>query len=224
MTEQEQGQPTPEQQTDDATGTKGGEGEGLTEAQLHERIASGDFDVAALAKETVPKGQVNAIVEERLQRQRQTLQDNFLKGLGVANEEEAKSIIESYRQAEAEERTELENANQTIQSLTAERDSLTEAKQKADRYEAALKSQVEAQLETVPEYVRELLSERDPVAQMDYLTKHRESFAPASAKGPGSQPERDDTPESVWDMPKERFEELQRRASAGERVALPSQR
>lgn len=68
---------------------------------------------------------------------------------------------------------ELEPLEGQVETLTQER----------DRYRDALQSYVTAQFEGVPEHIVELLQAKDPVEQLDYLSKHRDSLVKGKVQG-----------------------------------------
>ena len=216
MTEQGQDQATPESGLTDEQVQEAGEVlDKLAQAGAEEQDA-GDATgepFIQFGSEKEFQNAIDARLKERLERE------------GRKREAAEKKAAEKARQEAMEKNQEFESLAQErqarIEELENELQTLGSVKETAERYENALKTRVEAQMASVPEYVRDLLSDRDPVAQMEYLTKHAGNFDPA---GPGAQPERDDAPESIWDMPKDRFEELQERAAAGEKVSLPNQR
>lgn len=49
--------------------------------------------------------------------------------------------------------------------------------EKVERYEAALNDLLKGELKSVPAYVKPLLEDRDPAAQLAYIAKHKESWA-----------------------------------------------
>lgn len=60
---------------------------------------------------------------------------------------------------------------------------VTEIEKERDSYKSALQAHVDAQLASVPEHITELLSDRDPIEQMEWLDKHAETFRKQGAAG-----------------------------------------
>jgi hypothetical protein len=171
--------PTPEETPEDVAGPNDGspegEGEGLTQDEIMSRIESGDFDMKAIAKSMVPKGEVTNTVKSRLSRYEQTK----LKELGVESWEEAQAKLAAIREAEEEERSaseKLEDAQRRAQ----------EYQQSHDALKAVVEAQANAMMEGVPDHLKPLIEQMEPAKRLEYLTQNRDKLAPRQAAGPGS--------------------------------------
>ncbi len=150
--QQDQGQPTPENTTPEATqepveGRGGRSPYQFTQEDLN-KIAGSRAKEAAEAKE-------------------REVSDS----LGVTLDE-AKALISEARQrqdAEKDAQTKVQERDETIKTVKSEAKA---EKDRAERYEAIVKASVESQTEALPEDIRDLLSSFDVAGQFEWLTKH----------------------------------------------------
>lgn len=218
--------------TGDATGPNGGDAaagaggtsEGLNEDQLLGMVKDGKWDADFIKENFVSKDRTEDLIKERLDR----FQKNFVEGLGASSPDEAKSMIEAYKSAEREQMDDLARAEADRDEFKGQVDTYKTraeaAEQQLASYETAMRGQLEADLKNLDPAVKELLNDKPPLEQFEYINRHRERLFGATAPTPPEHPNRDDAPQSVWDMPDEKFKELQERAERGEKITLPSQR
>ena len=69
-------------------------------------------------------------------------------------------------------KTLAENRQKDIERLTAENQTLTEAKEQGDKYKAALEKSLKTQTAKLPKHIQTLLSKMDVLEQMEYLTEN----------------------------------------------------
>jgi myosin heavy subunit len=158
---------------------------------------------------------IDARLKDRLQREARKREDAERKASEAAREK-ALQENEQYKEL-AEERA------RKIAELEGSIGELSPFKDRSERYEATLKAQLEAQMEAVPEHIKKLLADRDPVDQLSYLTENREVLMGTQEPpaGVGSNGGRDDSPRSVWDLPADEFRRMQEQVANGERVVPP---
>lgn len=165
---------------------------------------------------------------------RQAATNALLKDLGLDSVDALKNTVSEYRTIQQATESDVERLQRELKEredalsvLKGERDGFegnwSTAKERADRYEAALKQRLEAEMEGVPDYIKAVIEDRDPLDQLAYITEHREAFAsqPDRPAGVGSTGSRDESPQSVWDMPDHEFQQMQQRVANGERVVPP---
>lgn len=155
-------QPTTPPATGDATGTNGG-GQGNTPPER-----------------TFTQAELDAIVTDRLarataaeSRKRETA-EKAAADAALADQQKFKELAEQ----RGERIAELEAQAQQIETLTSERDAA----------HAVIAGLVEDELKLAPAYVADAISERTPVAKLDYLRKHRESWTRTNGNPAGVPP------------------------------------
>lgn len=156
-----------DQQPGDATGTNGGNAEGQ---QDERRFSQADVD---------------RLITERLERERRRSEQERERAEAAAEERRLAEQQEFQRLAEqrGERIVELETRVQQIESLTQERDDAL----------SVVRTLVEQELSAAPDYVRDAIADRNPVAQLQYLNQHRDKWSknlPMGARetGKASQP------------------------------------
>jgi chromosome segregation ATPase len=170
--EQAQGQNAPESEATQGPAQEQQQSQ-TTDPNAEQRGRYTDKDVDKL------KGQARREARDRTQRE-------LLEQFGVESFDDLNAIVTAHKEFEEsvateadKERKAREKAQKSLETLKAERQSVTEERdalqEKVGRYEEALNSYVEAELDGVPDHIRELLDGRDPVDQLAYLTKNREA-------------------------------------------------
>lgn len=117
---------------------------------------------------TYTKAQMEAIVKDRLDR---------ANAKAAADREKAERDAQESALAEQQQYRELADQRaERIVELETEREQADALKADRDRYAAALAAYVDAEKAGAPDYVIEAIADRDPVAQLEYLTKNREKW------------------------------------------------
>lgn len=123
---------------------------------------------------------IEAKLKERLERERRKGEEAAAKAKREA--EEAAALKNGEWQKLAEQRAaDLEKANADLKQAEA-------VQAKADRYEAALKKQLEAQRAAMPKHILALLDKLDPAEQLEYIATNADALKVTPPKGPGSPP------------------------------------
>lgn len=146
--DQQQDDQTPN--TDDATGKNGGDGDGKDQ-------------------KTFTQAELDAIVKERLDREKKKQQEKAL----------------------AEQQRFEELAQQRAQKLAELEPQLEQTNSQAERYKAALEAHLTAQKDPLAEHILTLLEKMDPVDQLEYISTNREALFPRTngdSKGGGVDP------------------------------------
>lgn len=126
------------------------------------------------------QAQLDAIVKDRLERERKKTADDA---------EKARKDAEAIRLKEQGEFQKLAEQRQTrITELEAEVAALAPVTEERDRYKAALETHVTALAKDLPDSIKDLLTGKDPVDQIAWLDKHRESVAGERRSGPPPSP------------------------------------
>lgn len=124
------------------------------------------------------KARIESAVRERTERSERVKEAAAKKAREEAEAEALKKAqdYEALDRKRQERITELETQAATLESTTAER----------DRYRAALDAFLKPQLERVPDHIRVLLADRDPVAQLEYIAANGDKLTGASATIPAT--------------------------------------
>jgi hypothetical protein len=115
------------------------------------------------------QARIDKIIADRLSRQEEKLKREAKEARRKAEQE-----AEEARLAEQQEYQQLAEKRGT--ELDELRPQLESAQEKSKRYEKALKGYVEREMAQVPEFVRPLLEDMDPVEQLEYINAHAEEF------------------------------------------------
>jgi hypothetical protein len=141
------------------------------------------------------KAEIEAIVKDRLERQKKAVDANTAK---IAEEARLRALVESgdYKKLADEREAALYAAQKQLAEM--------------ERYQTALSAQLEREKAGLPQYVLDLLADKSVVDQLEYLAKHgkalRMTAEPAAPNLNGASK----SAKPVVD-PKARAEELQRR-------------
>lgn len=153
-------EPAPETVTPaDATGTNGGKPDGNTQ-DAEKRFTQADLD---------------RLIDERLSRERTKAERDRKKAEDEAAE---KALAENERFRELAEKrqervVELEGQVGQIETLTAERDELSQA----------LQSILDKEREGLPEAVIELLNDKSPAKQLQWITANKATLTKSNGRG-----------------------------------------
>lgn len=158
---------TQQPNTGDATGQADGQQNGGQGEQQQPAVT--------FATEAEFQKRVDDLLKERLERERKKSEQAAQKAREEAAAEAAAKNGEWQQLAEqrAKRLAELESQVADVETLGT----------KAQRFEAALKSQVEALRKDVPKHLLPLLDKLDVVEQMEWLAANRDQVAPAKPNG-----------------------------------------
>lgn len=124
---------------------------------------------------------LDRIVNERLERERRRAESEQERVRREAEEARLAEQNEFRTLAEqrAERIVELELSASQVETLATERDAALEV----------VRELVAVELEGAPDFVRDAISERDPVAQLRYLNQHRDKWATEGVAAPRGTPQ-----------------------------------
>lgn len=124
---------------------------------------------------TFTQADLDRIVNERLERERRRHETEQERARQQAEEARLAEQNEFRQLAEqrADRIVELEAQTAQIETLTTERDAALEV----------VRELVNGELEAAPDYVRDAIAERDPVAQLRYLNQHRDKWTADQRRG-----------------------------------------
>lgn len=114
------------------------------------------------------QAELEAIIEDRLKRERKKSEDAAEKARKKA-EEEALSKNQEWQQL-------AEKRQKDLETLTQEKAELEPFKEKSERYEKALMDQLAKVKEKLPKYLLPLIDKMDPVEAMAYIAEHAEEL------------------------------------------------
>jgi len=129
---------------------------------------AGDDKGQAKDEKKFSQAELDAIIDDRLKRERKKSEDAAEKARKAAEEEALKKNQEWQELAETRA-TELE-------SLAKEKAELEPFKEQAEKYKAALNDQLAKVKEKLPKYLLPLIEKMDPVEAMAYITEHAEEI------------------------------------------------
>jgi hypothetical protein len=159
---------------DGAAGDAGGETDSTADGQEKPTKQDGRF---------MTQAEIDGIIEARLKREREA-SDRKIKAerekdeaKKLADAQEFKALSEKLDSKVKELEAQVER-NQTEQETVGAQ---------LDRYKQVIGVQVAALLKNVPDAVRELLEDRDPADQLDYLARNAEAFG-GTKSVPGTPP------------------------------------
>lgn len=164
----------PKSDGDTPAGEQGGNDSGDDSDESH------DVDDASAEDDTPPAGRsftqedVDRIVQERLERERQKQEKAADKARREAEEQAAKDQGKWQELAESHAKR--------ISELESLEPQLEETQATADRYKGALERHLEVQRSELPGHITALLDQLDPVAQLEWISEHRETIT-ASQNG-----------------------------------------
>lgn len=159
-----------------------------TDAQPDTDDASGGDDAensgneGAVTFSEAQQAKIDEIIAKRLERQ-----EKQLKAEADAQRQKAEQEAKEARLAEQQKFQELAETRKT--KLDELEPQVTTLEQERDRYREALQAHVAEQMESLPDYVVDLLKDRDPIEQMEYLTAHAADFE-QGREGPPKSPKR----------------------------------
>lgn len=114
------------------------------------------------------QAELDAIIDDRLKRERKKSEDAAEKARKKA-EEEALTKNQEWQQL-------AEKRQKDLETLTQEKIALEPFKEKSERYEKALQDQLARVKEKLPKYLLPLIEKMDPVEAMAYITEHAEEL------------------------------------------------
>jgi len=157
----------------DEAGSGGKTEDGAEEKDGKEKSESdeskaGDEKDQAKAEKKFSQAELDQIVKDRLERERK-------KSESAA--EKARKDAEAAALEKNQEWQKLAETRATeLAALAKEKEELEPFKEKADKYEKALKGQLAKVKPTLPKYLLPLIEKMDPVEAMDYITEHAEEL------------------------------------------------
>jgi len=119
-------------------------------------------------EKTFTQAELDAIIDDRLKRERKKADDATEKARKAAEEEALKKNQEWQKLAETRA-TEID-------TLTKEKTDLEPFKEQAEKYRTALTAILEKQKKSLPKFVLPLIEKMDPVEAMQYITEHAEEL------------------------------------------------
>lgn len=171
--ENDGGTPPPAATAADDTGNGAGTGSGA---------AQGGGDAA---EKLFKQDEVNRIAGERATRARETAVKELLAKYKFEKAEDLEAFISSARQKADAELSEVERLKKQIaEGPTAE--AVGELQAQADRYREEVKKHVDALVKelNIPTHFTSLLETMEPLAQLEYINKHRSALSAPPPKAP----------------------------------------
>jgi len=146
------------------------EGKADKKEESAEPKAGDDKDKGKAKKEekTFTQAELDAIIDDRLKRERKKADDATEKARKAAEEEALKK--------NQEWQTLAEKRATEIDTLTKEKTELEPFKEQAEKYKTALTAILEKQKKALPKFVLPLIEKMDPVDAMTYITDHAEEL------------------------------------------------
>lgn len=181
----------------------GAEDEPGKEKSEPDKSEAGDDKKKAEEEKVYSKAEMEAIVEDRLKRDRKKSE--------AAAEKARKEAEEAALTKNQEWQQLAEKRGRDLETLTAEKTELEPFKEQAERYKKALNDQLVKAKEKLPKHILQLIDKMDPVDAMTYITENAEALG---AKLDGFQPY-SETPEGKEKKVSSDDEKAGRQASAG---------
>lgn len=118
---------------------------------------------------------VERIIKERLERERKKAEQDRQK---AEEDARAKALKEQgeFKQLAEEQALRLAKLEEQVKEVEA-------LQEQVKRYSESLQKQLEEQKKSLPDAILALLEKQDPLEQLDWLAKHRESLTKSSASG-----------------------------------------
>jgi hypothetical protein len=155
----------------DDSGSGGGtddSAEDKSDKSKSDESKAGDDKGKAKDEKTFTQAELDAIIDDRLKRERKKAEDATEKARKKA-EEEALTKNQEFQKLAETRATE-------IATLTKEKADLEPFKEQAEKYRAALDAQLAKVKEKLPKYLLPLIEKMDPVEAMAYITEHAEEL------------------------------------------------
>lgn len=132
------------------------------------------------------QAEVNALIERRLQREREKLEQAAQR---ERDEQAARKLEEQqqFQQLAEQLKRQLEAIHNESEQLRA---SLETEQSRATRYAEALAAQVAAQRKALPEHLHSLLDRLDPLEQLQWLTDNADKLRPSAVPPQTPKPDR----------------------------------
>jgi hypothetical protein len=159
----------------DGAGSGGGPDDSTEDKSGKEKAKSDESDAGdekdkskAKAEKTFTQAELDAIIDDRLKRERKKSEDATEKARKAA-EEEALTKNQEFQKLAETRATE-------IATLTKEKADLEPFKEQAEKYKTALVTILDKQKKSLPKFVLPLIEKMDPVEAMTYITEHAEEL------------------------------------------------
>jgi len=153
--------------TDDSVGDSDDE-EAKAKAKSEDERAGDDGKEKVKDEKQFTQAELNAIVKDRLERERKKNEDTAAKAKKEAEEDALKKNQEWQKLAEDREK-EIADLNQKVTDLEA-------IQETADKYKTALEAQLNGYKANLPKHIVTLIDKMDPVEAMDYITSNAEEL------------------------------------------------
>lgn len=130
--------------------------------------------LAELLKQHGLQGELDGIIQSRLEREKQQRETAAEK---ARKDAEAKTLEEqgNFKTLAEQRAAELAAAQAKIEASKA-------TEKTAERYQTALKTHVDSLLKDAPAHLSELLAKLDPAEQLEWITKNPDALKPAAAE------------------------------------------
>lgn len=151
----------------------GAEGKPEEKDQPDKPEAGDDKPTDPAVEKKFSQAELDAILKERLEREKKKHE--------AAAEKARKEAEEAALAKNQEWQTLAEKRAEEIAALTKERDELAAVKELAEKYEAALKSQLAKSKEKLPDYLQEVIDRMDPLEAMEYITRNADKIGVKAA-------------------------------------------
>lgn len=141
---------------------------------------------ADTAGKTFTQADVDQIVGERAKRAGETAVKSLLGKLKFEKPEELEAFLTEARQKADAELSETERLKKALETAP-KAETVQELQAQADRYREEVKKHVDSLIKElgIPTHFTALLEPMEPLAQLEYINKHRDSFKTAApAKAP----------------------------------------
>jgi hypothetical protein len=132
---------------------------------------------------------VNKVAGKRAREAAEAKERELSASLGVSVDE-ARDLIRKAQEREDANKDAQTRLQEREAALKTAKDEAKAHQQKADRYEQIVRASVEAQLELMPEDIRDLLSEFEVAVQFEKLSKHGDKWRGATASDDPAPPRR----------------------------------
>lgn len=135
--------------------------------------------LAELLKQHGLQGEFDSAIQSRLEREKQKRDADAEK---ARKEQEAKTLEE-----QGNFKTLAEQRAQELADARSKLDAAANDKKALERYQGALKAQLDSARKDLPAHITALLDKLDPVDQLTWLAENRETLAGQSAQGQSQQ-------------------------------------
>lgn len=142
----------------------------------------GDGNGTGQDANTFTQEQVNQIAADARSSARSKATKDFLGELGFEDADSLKSTLDSWKQHQDGQKSELEKAQEELQTLKGSDEKLKTLEGNYQKAMEVLQANVEAQMKAlnIPEHIAALIKEKSPIEALEYLTKNADALKPVA--------------------------------------------